>query len=317
MGARGGGIFISYRRGDSQFAAGRLADALVREFGDARVFRDIDDIRAGADFVDALDHALGACSVMLVLIGNQWLDMRDAHGQRRIDAAGDWVRLEIARALQGGIRVVPVLLERTEMPVEESLPEDLKPLSRRQAIQLVDAHWSRDVASLVAAVRPDLGPTAATAAPPSLQDTAKGVGTRLEAGVRTGLTWARRAVLAVGGLVLLLLFLAVRSCNDEPPDLAGRWKSAEGWTMDFQPRQGEGKRAYRVLGRTSPTTALECDAVPGYFGSAELACALTEGGSPADRFKCTGLYISGSPLTINGDCKWDRDGSTRKLSLAR
>ena len=42
------GIFISYRREDSQELAGRLFDRLAQRFGKDRVFRDIDAIDPGA-----------------------------------------------------------------------------------------------------------------------------------------------------------------------------------------------------------------------------------------------------------------------------
>ena len=51
-------IFISYRRDDSQWVAGRLADSLAAYFGDDRVFRDIDGIVAGERFADVIDNTL-------------------------------------------------------------------------------------------------------------------------------------------------------------------------------------------------------------------------------------------------------------------
>jgi hypothetical protein len=308
------GIFISYRRSDSQFAAGRLADALVREFGDDRIFRDIEDIEAGADFVETLDRALSECRVMLVVIGAQWLELRDSQGRRRLDATGDWVRQEIARALQRGIRVVPVLLEDTEIPSDTALPDDLKALTRRQALRLSDAQWSREVAALVAALRPHLG--TAAAAPAGAQE-APALTSRIEAGVRTGLTWVGRLLLGLGVLVAVILYFTVRSCSSEPPDMAGRWISAEGWTMEFQAQQLDGQRAYRVVGTGAAGARLECTAAPAMFGLVELDCKVSGGGTAPDQFTCTGLYISEGPLTASGDCKWQRDGSTRKLSLKR
>lgn len=52
------GIFISYRRQDSQSAAGRLADSLERRFGKAQIFRDVETIQPGVDFVEAIECAL-------------------------------------------------------------------------------------------------------------------------------------------------------------------------------------------------------------------------------------------------------------------
>ena len=42
-----GGIFISYRRGDTSPYAGRLSDTLVNRFGPDSIFRDIDGIAPG------------------------------------------------------------------------------------------------------------------------------------------------------------------------------------------------------------------------------------------------------------------------------
>jgi TIR domain len=313
------GLFISYRRSDSQHAAGRLADALSREFGDERIFRDIEDIEAGADFIETLDKALAGCAVMLVVIGPQWLDLRDPQGRRRLEQPQDWVRQEIARALQRGIRVVPVLLERVDMPGDDSLPDDLKALSRRQALRLADDQWARDVAALIAALRPLLGNAPAKAAGPAAAplDAVADVTARIGSGVRTGLTWAMRLLLGLGLLMALLVFLLVRACSSETPDLTGRWTSAEGWTLDFQPIKKEGQDAYRVAGRTPAGGEIACEAAPGMFGSADLACSIAVGANQTDSFTCGGLFISGTPLTASGDCKWQRDGSTRKLSIKR
>ncbi len=335
------GIFISYRRSDSQHAAGRLADALVREFGDRHIFRDIEDIEAGADFIDTLDGALASCAIMLVVIGPQWLELRDAQsGARRLDEPDDWVRQEISRALQRGIRVIPVLLERSNLPPAGVLPDDLKALVRRQAIRLADAQWPRDVDALVAALRPQLAveatappPWAAPAASPrsasapSLASPATGtgpaLGSRIESGMRTGLTWARRILLGLGLTVLLLVFLMVRACNDAPPDLSGRWTSAEGWTLDFQPKpqspqqRADGETSYAVTGVAGGGARLECDAMPAMFGSVDLDCRFAPGSPSADSFTCSGMYIGSSPTSATGDCKWQRDGSTRKLTIKR
>lgn len=317
------GIFISYRRSDAQFAAGRLADALVREFGDERIFRDIEDIEAGADFIDTLDKALAECKVMLVIIGSQWLDMRDAQGQRRIHNQGDWVRQEIARALARGIRVVPVLLERTEIPPDAALPDDLKALTRRQALRLADDQWPRDVAALVAALRRHVSvvasPAPTPAAPARMPHAAalEAVAGRVGSGVRTGLTWVVRVALGLLALLLFFIFLLVRACNDETPDMAGRWASAEGWALEFEPQQHEGAKRYQVRGNAASAGRLECLGTPSMFGALDLQCKLLPGTGPADTFTCENMYISGTPLTATGECKWPRDGSTRKLSLKR
>jgi hypothetical protein len=59
------GVFISYRRNDSDVAAGRLADDLSEIFGRDSIFRDVDRLEAGEDYANALDHALNSCVALL------------------------------------------------------------------------------------------------------------------------------------------------------------------------------------------------------------------------------------------------------------
>ncbi len=147
------GIFISYRRDESRHAAARLADDLGRRFGEGRIFRDIEGIELGVEFAKALDTALKSCSVMLVLMGPQWLNMPDTkRGGRRLDQSDDWIRQEVATALKRNVRVVPVLLEGTALPEANELPEDLRPLVLRQAMELSDVRWRGDVQRLEDAI---------------------------------------------------------------------------------------------------------------------------------------------------------------------
>ena len=159
------GTFISYRRDDAAGYAGRLHDALERRLGDKRIFRDIDTLEPGHDFVEAIDTRLRECQVFLALIGREWLDAKDAAGRRRLDQANDYVRLEIAAALgRPGVRVIPVLIEGATMPAPEALPEDIRPLARRHAINLRDDAWDHDVDRLAGAIA---GP--ATSGPAALK----------------------------------------------------------------------------------------------------------------------------------------------------
>lgn len=146
------GIFISYRRDDDRHAAGRLADELAGVFGPETLFRDIESIAPGQDFEVALNTALASCAVMLVVIGRRWLDITDAQGRRRLEQDGDWVRTEVATALQRGIPVIPVLLEGTPLPRPEQLPADLQALPKRRTLELADTRWPRDVEQIVDAL---------------------------------------------------------------------------------------------------------------------------------------------------------------------
>jgi hypothetical protein len=142
------GVFISYRREDAAGYAGRLYDRLAAHFGDERVFMDVEGIEPGADFVDAIERAVGSCEALIVIIGSEWLGT-DSAGRRRLDDPADFVRLETATALARGIRVVPVLVEGAVMPRADQLPKDLAPLTRRQAVELSHKHWDASTAELI------------------------------------------------------------------------------------------------------------------------------------------------------------------------
>ena len=141
-------IFISYRRSDSAGHAGRLYDYLKNYFGGERIFFDVDTIQPGTNFEQKINSELGDSEVMLVLIGNQWLESKDPEGQRRLDQPLDYVRVEVESALKKNISVIPILLQGTHMPSPNVLPEPLQDLSRRNAIRLNDDHWVSDCSLL-------------------------------------------------------------------------------------------------------------------------------------------------------------------------
>ncbi|MFH1660778.1 MAG: hypothetical protein FD131_2811 [Rhodocyclaceae bacterium] len=142
-------VFISYRRSDTTGEAGRLADSLENLLGAACVFRDADDIPAGEDFEVFLQRELAGTEVTVVLIGKKWL----AELNHRLNQPNpDFVRIEIATALKLGKRVIPVLLQGAELPSAASLPDDLRALVNRQAINLRDEAWIADAGRLADAI---------------------------------------------------------------------------------------------------------------------------------------------------------------------
>jgi|SRR5579862_3278484 len=143
------GVFISYRREDSGGYAGRLFDILSAHFGKENTYMDLDTIRGGDDFVEVIEQKISLCDVLLALIGERWLTSTGENGSRRLDMAGDFVRLEIAKALERGVRVIPVLVGGATMPHQDDLPEDLRPLSVHQAMDLRDAHFRSDAQGLI------------------------------------------------------------------------------------------------------------------------------------------------------------------------
>jgi regulator of protease activity HflC (stomatin/prohibitin superfamily) len=145
-----GKIFINYRRDDSISTAGRLHDRLAQTFGRNNLFMDVDHIPAGVDFVEYLHSQVAACDVFLAVIGPNWLDARDDSGRRRFDNPDDFVAIEIAAALARNIRVIPVLVART--PKADTLPDAVKPLVRRNAVEVRNTHFGRDAEALTSKV---------------------------------------------------------------------------------------------------------------------------------------------------------------------
>jgi WD domain, G-beta repeat len=100
--------------------------------------------------VETLERWVGACEIMLAVIGPGWIDAADPKtGQRRLDNTFDFVCVEIREALKRGIPVVPVLFDDAPMPDAEALPEDLRRLVRRQAEFVQFRTFDADVARLM------------------------------------------------------------------------------------------------------------------------------------------------------------------------
>ena len=140
-----GRVFISYRREETAYAAGWLFDRLADHLGRDQIFKDVDSIQLGDDFVEVITTAVSACDVLLALIGDRWLTISDERGRVRLEDPNDFVRLEIEAAVRRDIRVIPVLVDGARMPRSDELPPSLAKLGRRQALELsaIDFDTSR------------------------------------------------------------------------------------------------------------------------------------------------------------------------------
>ncbi len=150
-------IFVSYRRHDAEGEAGRLFDDLVEQFGEDSVFMDVAAIGAGRDFRKAIDESIATCGVLLAIIGLGWLDEKNEAGGRRLEDPMDFVRVELASALRRDIPVVPVLVSGAKMPRADQLPEDIRDLAYRNAVELTHARWKSDIKLLIRSLRGILG----------------------------------------------------------------------------------------------------------------------------------------------------------------
>lgn len=144
-------VFISYRRSDSEWAVDRLFDELEKRLGKGRVFRDLDRIQPGMNFRQVILAEVEKCDICVVIVGSNWIDVRDEDGNRRLDSEHDYVRTEILAAQYRKIPIVPVLLGATRMPSQASLPRKLQFLSELHAATIRPARdFGGDVADLAA-----------------------------------------------------------------------------------------------------------------------------------------------------------------------
>ena len=107
-------------------------------------------MEAGVDFSEQINEAVGSCGALIVLIGEDWVTVADADGKRRIDDPADIHRMEVEAGLDRRVRLIPALVQDARMPRAEDLPEELRPLTQRQAHELSDERWDYDIGRLTA-----------------------------------------------------------------------------------------------------------------------------------------------------------------------
>jgi TIR domain len=128
------GVFISYRRKDSDTVTYRIFDKLCPRYGSSNVFIDIDNIPLGTNFKEQIDKVLNGCDIVLAIIGPKWMGASRFKSRFRIHDDNDFVRVELSTALKRNIRVIPILIDGTRMPDAIKLPDDLKSLVLHQGI---------------------------------------------------------------------------------------------------------------------------------------------------------------------------------------
>jgi TPR repeat protein len=147
-----GGVFICYRREESAFAPRAIHDRVVQRLERQNVFLDFDNIDLGVDWFNVLTERVGACDVLVAVIGRNWISIADKDNQRRLDDADDFVRIEIEAALRRDVRVIPVLVDGAAVPKASELPDSLKGLARRQGIEISPARFDAGVEKLTRAL---------------------------------------------------------------------------------------------------------------------------------------------------------------------
>jgi hypothetical protein len=152
-------LFMSYRRNDVPDMVGRLHDRIEARFGPGSLFRDVDAIRAGSDFRQALEQALSESRALIAIMGPSFVAELRRTGT-------DFVVEEIGRALERSVPVIPVLVHGAAMPALEQLPPRISQLVNLQACRLRgDPDFRGDARRILDVLAPLLqaGPAAPTA----------------------------------------------------------------------------------------------------------------------------------------------------------
>jgi TIR domain len=148
-----GKIFINYRRADDAGFTQALYLHLESEFGSGDLFMDVEGyIKPGDDFFEVINSQISSCDVVLAVIGPRWTELLTA----RVGDPDDFVAIEIKAAFNQGKRVIPALVGGASMPRADSLPDAIRPLARRNAVDLRPESFKVDCRRLVAALKKSL-----------------------------------------------------------------------------------------------------------------------------------------------------------------
>jgi len=126
-------IFISYRRKGGYDTAKLLYDRL-RMDGYSVSF-DIDTLENG-DFDNELEQRVFECKDFLLVLNP---GVFDRFFDPECNPKDDWVRREIACALEKNKNIIPLILEGFAYP--KNLPEDVKNITKKNAIDLNPKHF--------------------------------------------------------------------------------------------------------------------------------------------------------------------------------
>ena len=139
------GIFLNYRRDDTEAYAGRLHESLTRAFVPDPVFMDQFSVYPGEHWEWTIQQAVAHALVVICVIGPRWLDAVGNPPARRIDSDRDILRRELVAALDLGTPVIPLIVPRGVIPDVSQTPGELSELAELQVQEISARHWAADI----------------------------------------------------------------------------------------------------------------------------------------------------------------------------
>ena len=324
-----GRIFISYRRQDSAYPAGWLYDRLAERFGADQIFKDVDSIELGDDFVETITNAVGSCDILLALIGQEWLDVAGSDGSRRLDDPDDFVRLEIEAALARKVLLIPILIDGAMMPRGDQLPPSIAPMVRRQALELSPNRFRLDterlldvMARTLADIQDEQAGEPAVEVPAELAAEAPAeepVKAETKPKPLGSPTVSRRVLLSVGAAVAavaVVVAIVLNAQADDPKEDAGATDGPTSTTAAEPPQLG-GPDAPVVLAHRGGDEKFAWQTLPAFEHAARIGAAIetdvrwTKDGTPVlvhDPTTTPGMVCKSGNLTVaNEDWSLLRD----------
>ena len=121
-----------------------LYKILVKEYGQAAVFRDTKSEEPGDRFPDLLRAEIEKATVVLVVIGSHW-------SRRGENGKSDWLVEEVKLALAQGKKIIPVVVEDAAFP-PKNLPPAIEDLAHCVAAFLPPASFRAEARRLAIAL---------------------------------------------------------------------------------------------------------------------------------------------------------------------
>jgi hypothetical protein len=147
------GIFISYRREGGGIFAGILYDGLCRYYSADKIFKDVNSLTAGSDFVKTISAAMQSSDILVVVIDKYWMRSKIDPNENKLFQKKDYVHFEIREAMNNNLKLVPVLIDGASMPRESELPEDIAVFSKSHAFRIKHESISSDLQDFINLLR--------------------------------------------------------------------------------------------------------------------------------------------------------------------
>jgi len=135
-------VFISYRRDGGEYLTGRIYDYLTNH--GISVFYDMESLHTGK-FDDQLYKKIDECQYFIAVLPPNALD--------RCVSEDDWVRQEIARAIELKKTIIPILMPGFSFP--KDLPEDISEIAAYQGFVVNNAIFKEQMNHLIETLTAD------------------------------------------------------------------------------------------------------------------------------------------------------------------